>query len=199
MWRRTLTASLLAASVFAAAPRADIRTSKKDAALLKEKVATITAHGEKATKQPRRTILTENEVNSYLVYDAKEQLPAGVVDPWVSAVGPGRVTGRAVVDLDAVRKSKNPSGLLDPMNYLFGRLPVTATGTLKTSNGVGRFELESASVGSVPIPKMLLQEIVSHYSRSAQNPTGISLDGPFELPARIREIQVEQGQAIIVQ
>jgi hypothetical protein len=199
MWRRTLTASLLATSVFAAAPRADIRTSKKDAALLKEKVATITAHGEKAMTQPRRTILTENEVNSYLVYDAKEQLPAGVVDPWVSALGPGRVTGRAVVDLDAVRKAKNPTSLLDPMNYLSGRLPVAATGTLKTSNGVGHFELESASVGSVPIPKMLLQEIISHYSRTAQNPAGFSLDGPFELPARIREIQVEQGQAIIVQ
>jgi hypothetical protein len=199
MWRSILTASILAASVLAAAPRADIRTSKQDAALLREKVATITAHGEKAVKQPRRTILTENEVNSYLVYDAKEQLPAGVVDPWVSAVGPGRVTGRAVVDLDAVRKAKNPSSLLDPMNYLFGRLPVSATGTLKTSNGVGRFELESASVGSVPIPKMLLQEIISHYSRTPENPSGLSLDDPFQLPARIREIQVERGQAIIVQ
>jgi hypothetical protein len=148
MWRRALTASLLVVSVLAVVPRADIRTSKKDAVLLREKVATITAHGEKAVKQPRRTILTENEVNSYLVYDAKEQLPVGVVDPWVSAVGPGRVSGRAVVDLDAVRKAKNPTSLLDPMNYLFGRLPVSAIGTLKTSNGVGRFELESASAGS---------------------------------------------------
>ena len=85
------------------------------------------------------------------------------------------------------------------MNYLTGRLPVTATGTLQTSNGIGRFELESASVGGVPIPKMLLQEIVSYYSRTPQNPVGISLDDPFALPARIREIQVERGQAIIVQ
>jgi hypothetical protein len=199
MWRSILTASLLAVSVFATAPNADIRTSKKDAALLREKVATITAHGEKAVKQPRKTILTENEVNSYLVYDAKEQLPAGVVDPWLSAVGPGRVSGRAVVDLDAVRKSRNATSLLDPMNYLFGRLPVSAVGTLKTSNGVGRFELESASVGSVPIPKMLLQEIISHYSRTKENPSGLSLDDPFQLPSRIREIQVERGQAIILQ
>ena len=199
MWRSALTASLLAVVVLAAAPRADIRTSKKDAALLREKVATITAHGEKAVKEPRKTILTENEVNSYLVYDAKEQLPTGVVDPWLSAVGPGRVSGRAIVDLDAVRKAKNPTSLLDPMNYLFGKLPVAAVGTLKTSNGVGRFELESASAGSVPIPKMFLQEIVSHYSRSKENPSGLSLDDPFALPARIREIQVERGQAIIVQ
>jgi hypothetical protein len=199
MRRRHVTASLLALGILVAVPHADVRTSKKDAALLKQKVATITAHGEKAIKQPRKTILTESEVNSYLVFDAKEQLPAGVVDPWVSALGPGRVSGRAVVDLDAVRKSKKPTSLLDPMNYLFGRLPVSAVGTLTTSNGVGRFELESASVGSVPIPKVLLQEIISHYSRSAANPAGLSLDDPFALPARIREIQVERGQAIIVQ
>jgi hypothetical protein len=199
MWHKYLTTLLLGAGILVAVLHGDVRTSKKDAALLKEKVATITAHGEKAMKQPRKTILTESEVNSYLAFDAKEQLPAGVVEPWVTALGTGRVSGRAVVDLDAVRKSKNPTSLLDPMNYLFGRLPVTATGTLKTSNGVGRFELESASAGSIPIPKMLLQEIISHYSRTRENPSGLSLDDPFALPARIREIQVERGQAIIVQ
>jgi hypothetical protein len=199
MWHKYLTTLLLGVGILVAVLHGDVRTSKKDAALLKEKVATITAHGEKAMKQPRKTILTESEVNSYLAFDAKEQLPAGVVEPWVTALGTGRVSGRAVVDLDAVRKSKNPTSLLDPMNYLFGRLPVTATGTLKTSNGVGRFELESASAGSIPIPKMLLQEIISHYSRTRENPSGLSLDDPFALPARIREIQVERGQAIIVQ
>ena len=109
------------------------------------------------------------------------------------------LSGRAVVDLDAVRKAKNPTSLLDPMNYLMGRVPVTATGVLKTSNGVGHFALESASVGGVPIPKLILQEIVTYYSRTADNPSGVSLDDPFALPARIREIQVERGQAIIVQ
>ena len=199
MCRRYLTASLVVLGVLVAVVHGDVRTSKKDAALLKQKVATITSHGEKALTEPRKTILTESEVNSYLEFDAKEQLPTGVVEPWVTALGPGRVSGRAVVDLDAVRKSKNPTSLLDPMNYLFGRLPVTATGTLTTSNGVGRFALESASAGSVPIPKMLLQEIISHYSRTAENPAGLSLDDPFALPSRIREIQVERGQAIIVQ
>ena len=120
-------------------------------------------------------------------------------DPYVAILGSGRVSGRAVVDLDAVRKQKNPTSLLDPMNYLMGKLPVTATGVLKTSNGVGRFELESAAISRVPVPKILLQEIVSYYSRTPENPAGISLDDPFALPARIREIQVQRGQAIIVQ
>jgi len=178
---------------------ADVRVSKRDAELLRQKVATITSQAERPSKQARRTMVTENEVNAYLVYDAREQLPAGVVEPAVSILGTGRLAGRAVVDLDAVRRQKNPTSLLDPMNYLTGRLPVAATGVLKTSNGVGHFELESASVSGVPIPKLLLQEIVSYYSKTRENPAGINLDDPFALPAGIREIQVERGQAIIVQ
>ena len=179
--------------------QADVRTSRRDATLLKQKVATITAHAEKPTRQPRRTTVTENEVNSYLAYEAREQLPTGVVEPSVTILGSGRLSGRAVVDLDAVRREKNPTSLLDPMNYLMGKVPVSATGVLKTSNGVGHFELESAAISRLPIPKFLLQEIVSYYSRTTANPAGISLDDPFALPARIREIQVERGQAIIVQ
>ena len=178
---------------------ADVRATKRDAASLKQKVAAITAHGETASRVARRTIVTENEVNSYLVYGAREQIPVGVVDPSITVVSPGRLSGRAIVDLDAVRKQKAPTSLLDPMNYLMGRLAVTAVGTLRTADGVGRFELESSSVGSIPVPKILLQEIVSYYSRSPEKPSGISLDDPFALPARIREIQVDRGQAIIVQ
>jgi hypothetical protein len=179
--------------------QADVRPSRRDAQLLKQKVATISAHAEKPTRQPRRTTVSENEVNSYLAYEAREQLPTGVVDPTITIVGGGRLAGRAVVDLDAVRREKNPTSLLDPMNYLMGKVPVSAAGVLKTSNGVGHFDLESAAISRVPIPKFLLQEIVSYYSRTSTNPAGISLDDPFALPARIREIQVERGQAIIVQ
>jgi hypothetical protein len=203
MWRRYATTSSVLACALGIASvvslRADVRASKRDAALLKQKVATITARADKPAKVARRITVTENEVNSYLVYEAREQIPVGVVDPTVTIVGPGRLSGRAVVDLDAVRKQKAPTSLLDPMNYLMGRLAVSAVGTLKTADGMGRFALESASVGSVPIPKILLQEIVSYYSRTPEKPGGISLDDPFALPARIREIQVERGQAIIVQ
>jgi hypothetical protein len=212
--RPTLAAAavLLALGILAGAVvRADVKVTKRDAQMLQQKVATISAHADKLVKQAAakppspaqaqvlRTTVTENEVNAYLVYDSKEQLPTGVVDPAVSILGGGRLAGRAVVDLDAVRREKKPTSLLDPMNYLSGRLPVAATGTLTTKEGVGRFQLESASVSGVPIPKMLLQEIVSYYTRTPESPGGINIDDPFALPVRIREIQVERGQAIIVQ
>src|SRR5262249_36238148 len=82
--------------------------------------------------------VTEGEVNSYILLEARAQVPTGVVEPYITIVGGGRVSGRAVVDLDAVRKEKNPTSLLDPMNYLMGRLPVTATGVLHTTNAGAR-------------------------------------------------------------
>lgn len=175
--------------------------TSRDAASLRQKVATILDNGEHPLRsnQRRMTTLTENEVNAYLAFDAKSDIPVGVVQPVLTILGTGRVSGRAVVDLDAVRTQQNPTSLLDPASYLTGRVPVTAVGVLKTSDGIGRFELESATVSGVPVPKFLLQQIVSYYSRSPQFPSGVSLDDPFALPARIREIQVERGHAIIVQ
>jgi hypothetical protein len=96
-------------------------------------------------------------------------------------------------------RTQKKRGWLDPAAYLTGSLPVSATGLLITKDGVGRFQLESAQVSGVSIPKSFLQELLSYYSRTAQNPAGINMDDPFELPSRIREIQVQRGQATILQ
>jgi hypothetical protein len=146
----------------------------------------------------RPTRVTDVEVNAYLKFLAGSQVPVGIVDPTLQAAGNGRVTGRAMVDLDAVRTQKKRAWT-DPLGYLTGRLPVTAAGTLTTQDGVGRFALESADISGVTIPKSLLQELVTYYSRTAENPAGINIDEPFVLPAAIREIRVGQGSAVIVQ
>lgn len=176
--------------------------TRKEADSLQQKVATINALAGKSVKTSKvrhRTVITENEVNAYFVYDSKNDLPPGVVNPSIAIVGPGRVSGRAVVDLDAVRKASPPRSLLDPKNLLMGRVPLSAAGVLTTSNGVGRFALESANVGNVPLPKLLLDEIVGFYTRTSDKPNGISIDDPFPLPSDIREIEVTPGQAVIVQ
>ena len=71
--------------------------------------------------------------------------------------------------------------------------------TVDVPQSASCFSLESASLAGVPIPKSVLQTLLSHYSRSPDKPDGIGLDDPFALPAAIREIRVEPGRAIIVQ
>jgi hypothetical protein len=80
-----------------------------------------------------------------------------------------------------------------------GKLPLTAAGLLITQNGVGRFQLESVEISGISVPKSLLQELLSYYSKTPENPSGISIDDPFELPAKIKEIKVGRGEALVVQ
>lgn len=145
------------------------------------------------------TQLTQREVNSYLRYDLASQVPVGIAEPVITIVGQGRLLGEALVDLDAVSRANPPKGFFDPMRLLTGRLPVRIEGVLVTSRGQGRFSLETASIAGVPVPKSVLQTLVSHYSKSHDNPGGVSLDDPFALPAAIREIRVEPGRAVVVQ
>jgi hypothetical protein len=145
------------------------------------------------------TPLTQREVNSYLRYDLASQVPVGIAEPVITIVGEGRLLGEALVDLDAVSRANPPKGMFDPMRLLTGRLPVRIQGVLVTSRGTGRFSLETASIAGLPVPKSVLQSLVSHYSKSQDNPNGVGLDDPFALPAAIREIRVEPGRAVVVQ
>lgn len=172
---------------------------RRDSDELKQKFAAISARGTSPVSGLSRTTVTEQEVNAYLAFEALPSLPQGVVDPSISLLAGNRVTGRAVVDLDRVRQNRNPVSLLDPVRYLRGRLMVKATGVVRADNGLARFELEQADVAGVPIPKFLLQQIISYYSRSRSYPSGLSLDDPLELPARIRTLEMTTGRAVVVQ
>jgi hypothetical protein len=177
------------------------RLSKEDADRFQSKLTKIVAFGNTPaakSAQARATPVSDVEVNSYLRYLAADQVPVGIVEPVLNALGGGRVSGRAIVDLDAVRKQKT-RGWLDPMAYLSGRLPVNASGRLSTKDGTGQFQLESADISGVTVPKAVLQELVTYYSRTPENPEGINMDAPFELPARIREIRVGTGTSTVVQ
>lgn len=195
---RSLGITLLCAGVALAA---DVRLSKADASKFQAKLTQIERNGaqpRKAKSAARTTLVSDTEVNAYLRFLAADQVPVGIADPILHAAGNGRVTGQAVVDLDAVRTQKQRAWT-DPLGYLTGKLPITAAGTLTSQNGVGRFQLESAQISGVPIPKSLLQELLTYYSKTKERPAGINMDDPFQLPAAIQEIRIGQGTATIVQ
>jgi hypothetical protein len=198
---RQLSALALALLLLVGSGDAQGRITKADGDRFQGKLGRIVALGDTPRGRARatqNTVISDAEINSYLRFHAQDQIPVGVVDPVINAHGNGIVSGRAIVDLDAVRKQKQ-RGWLDPMGYLTGRMPLTARGRLTTKDGMGRFELESAELSGVSIPKTVLQELLTYYSRTPEDPDGINMDDPFELPAQIREIRVAPGGATIVQ
>ena len=191
---------LVCGAGLAALEAADVSVQQADS--FARKMAVVAQQGTaglRGTPTPRRTPFTETEVNSWFAYRGQELLPSGVTDPHVTIVGNGKVEADATVDLETIAKRRSTGRTLDPWSFLGGRVPVTLSGVLHTENGTGRFELEEAAVSGIPVPKSLLQDMVSYYSRTADAPEGLRLDEPFTLPARIRQIEVGQGQAVVVQ
>jgi hypothetical protein len=187
-------AALVIVPAVASAP-----ASRREADSFERKRLEIVNYALVPQRGARVTPFSEAEVNAYLRYELAPQLPVGVEQPLVDIVGDGRVSGEATVDLDRVRRERASGRWLDPLNILTGRLRVTAAGVLSTAGGQARFSLEEATLAGVPVPQAVLQELVTYYSRSSLYPKGISLDDPFPLPARIREIDVRPDQAIVIQ
>lgn len=188
-----LVGSLAAVSAAQEPSRADAdRMAKKVAGIM------VRAIAPPAKPTPLRTSFTEEELNAYLTVHAVDQFPAGVRQVRVSMPAAGRLETRSVVDLDAVRTSQQRSWL-DPLAYVTGVLEVVMVGGLSGKEGKGVYRYESGSVGGVPIPRTVMQELLAFYTRSEDMPKGISLDEPFDLPAAIREIHVRRGAATIIQ
>jgi hypothetical protein len=186
--------------VLAAVPLAsDARLSRREADSLERKILEMAQYATAPLAGVRLTPVTEGELNSYLNLALASQLPAGVAEPMVAMLGDGRVAGRAVVDLDAFRRARGSQAWWDPTTLLAGRLRVGVEGVLRAAGGLARFELRSADIEGMPIPKALVAELVAFYTRGPDYPSGVDIDAPFALPARIAEIHVNERQAIIVQ
>lgn len=151
-----------------------------------------------ARAAPLRTTFSDRELNAYLAHHGTEQLPTGVKNARVQMYDGNKLETRAIVDLDAVRTSQT-RGWMDPLAYVTGSLEVVTIGTFSGSGGKGVFRYESGTVGGVPIPRAVMQEVIAYYSKSDELPKGINLDEPFPLPAGIREVQVRKGAATVVQ
>ena len=171
-----------------------VTTSRPQADSFAKKLAIIRQHAAESPKSSRRTTVTEGELNSWFVYRAPSLLPVGVKDPKVTVVGNGKLVGVVTVDLDDVGKSKSGA-----WNVLGGRVPISLSGVLRTKDGRGQFELQSADISGVPVPRFLVQEILSHYTKDDDRPNGVRLDDSFALPASIKQIDVGPGQAVIQQ
>jgi hypothetical protein len=201
MVRRVLSLAGLSGMLAGVALSASQELTRPEADSMGKKLTAILERGARPpakNSKPLRTSFSEREANAYFKYYGPEFMPVGVVNPRVVIDQGGRVKANAVVDLDAVRKSQARS-MFDPMNLLFGSVEVAASGTLQASGGRGTFQLESATLGSVPIPKSLLQELVTYYTRSPEMPQGFNLDKPFDLPAHIRQVDIQRGAATVVQ
>lgn len=175
--------------------------SRADADKLQQKLDRIARIGLEPRGAPapaQRTALPEREMNAYLRLVLQPQLPTGVIDPAAVLVGGGEFTVRVTFDLDVVRGQRERTAA-DPLRYVGGRVPVSMECVLRTRDGQGTLEFHSATMRGLPIPKFVVQELVSYATRTPDTPNGFRFDEPFPLPANIREVQINKGEAVVIQ
>jgi hypothetical protein len=178
---------------------AGLQLSREQGDRLARKIEEINKTAGAEPVRSKRTPMTDPEVNSYLAFNVKDKIPRGLANPEIRTIGDGQLAGRVFVDMDEFKRGRSSGGLMDPLSYISGQVPLTARGVLSTRNGRGQFQLISAEIHGVPLPKPIVQELVSFFSRTAERPNGFNVDEPFNLPARIREVAVNQGEAVVIQ
>jgi hypothetical protein len=196
--RQAAIAAVLIMAIAAAAAQGSLQA---DADSMREKLEFIVEFGERPRSRPAppvRTAFTESEINAYLTVYGAPLLPSGIADPSIRIGEGGLVTARAIVDLDAVRKSRQRAWR-DPLAYATGSLEVVASGFVSSADGVGVAQFESVTLAGLGVPKGLLDELIQFYTASPERPQGFGLDTPFELPANIRSVRLEPGRATVTQ
>jgi len=202
MARRNFRHSGLAAIlilVAAVSSSAAVQLSREQGGKLALKIDGINKNAAIEPVRSKTTPMSELEVNSYLAFNINDKIPRGLANPEIRMVGDGQLAGRVFVDIDEFKRHRSSGGVLDPLSYISGQVPLTARGVLHTRGGKGQFQLATAEIHGVPVPKPIVQELVSFFSRTPENPHGFNLDAPFNLPAKIREVIVNPGEALLVQ
>ena len=171
--------------------------SEESGARLDRRLADILRHAGEPSAEVRLTPLPEPEVNAYLAHQGARYLPVGIREPLVR-IGDDRVSAEAVIDLDAIRESRERT-TFDLIQYLGGQLVVTASGRVRSGGGMAQVEVETVTVGGIQVPVQLLQEVVRHFTRTPEQPAGTRLDAPIPLPYGITELRLSPGLAVIVQ
>jgi hypothetical protein len=189
---------LLVAALYGSSP-VTAQLLRESGDRLQRKIDAIAQNGASNPGHAMKTTITESELNSYLAFNIKDKIPKGLTNPEVHMLDRGQLTGRVVVDIDEFNRSRESNGFMDPLTYISGQVPVTARGTLRTSSGKGQFQLASAELMGFPLPKPVLQELVSFFTRTRENPAGLNLDAPFNLPAKIRELIINRAEGVVVQ
>ena len=171
--------------------------AEESGARLERALLEILENASEPSPEVRLTPLPEPDVNAYLAHQGAPHLPVGIRAPFVR-IGEDRLSAEAVIDLDAIRDSRERSGF-DPFRFLGGRLPVTASGRVRSGGGSARVEVETVTVGGIPVPVDVLQELVRYFTRTPEQPAGTRLDAPIPLPYGITELRLSPGLAVIVQ
>jgi hypothetical protein len=141
-------------------------------------------------KGSSRVEVSEAELESYLLYSLKDDIPAQIDSAKVQLVPDtisldaqltfvSNATGNPVVD-----------ALVGGTHNLFFK------GKLVAENARGKFDLQEIRVDGIPVPNIFIQTLFKKYVKPKYPDADLS--EPFDMPWGIQELKIETGKAGVV-
>jgi hypothetical protein len=137
-----------------------------------------------------RVELSEVEMESYVLYSLKDDIPVQVDNIDVQL-------GQDTVGADT-QLTFSDNGTGNPIfdSLIGGTHNLFVKGKLVGENGRGKFDLEEIRVDGIPVPKILIQTLFDKYVKPKYPEA--DLKEPFDLPYGIEQLKLEPGKATVI-
>jgi hypothetical protein len=137
-----------------------------------------------------RTQLSESELESYVFYSLKDDIPARLdsVDVQLEQDTVGCDT--------QVTFNSNATGNPVWDTLVGGAHNLSLKGRLIGHEGRGKFDLQQVQVDGIPVPNVLIQALIKRYVKPKY--PEVDLNEPFDLPWDIQEVKLEPGKATVI-
>jgi hypothetical protein len=166
--------------------------SPKAAKSLQEKIDTVRA-AENSPGHKRgssHVIVTETELESYLIYSLQEDIPAKIDSAMIELD-----TDTIALDTQltfASNATGNPlvDALVGGTHNLFFK------GKLVAHDAIGKFDLQEIRVDGIPVPNIFIQTLFKKYVKPKY--PDADLNEPFDMPWGIQELKIEPHKATVI-
>jgi hypothetical protein len=173
-------------------PRKNTQVSEKAAKSLQQKIDAI----QNAENDPKhkpgstRVEVSDVELESYLLYSLKEDIPAQIDSADVQLA-------QDTVALDTqITFSSNATGNPVVDALVGGTHNLFVKGKLVAREHRGKFDLLEVRVDGIPVPNLLIQSLMKRYVQPKY--PDVDLNEPFDMPWGIQELKLEQDKAIVI-
>ncbi|PYS35993.1 MAG: hypothetical protein DMG14_25725 [Acidobacteria bacterium] len=169
-----------------------VEVSPKAAKSLQQKIDAIkdSEDNPKHKRGASRVELFETELESYLLYSLKEDIPAQIDSADVQL-------GQDTVGLDTqITFTSNATGNPVVDALVGGTHNLFVKGKLVAQERRGKFDLQDVRVDGIPVPNILIQSLIKRYVKPKY--PDVDLNEPFDMPWGIESLKLEQGKATVI-
>jgi hypothetical protein len=176
----------------AAKEAGSLEVSRKAAKSLQEKIDAVRA-AENSPNHKRgssRVVVTEPELESYLIYSLQEDIPAKIDSAMIEL-------GTDTISLDTqLTFSSNATGNPVVDALVGGTHNLFFKGKLVAHDAQGKFDLQEIRVDGIPVPNIFIQTLFKKYVKPKY--PDADLNEPFDMPWGIEALKLEPHKGTVV-